>query len=247
MRSRYQFLREIVNRNSSETPLTQVILLLHDCWLPFLKNCALLDMIIHMDLPLSEELFLSRISLLRSSQHFSKSFFFVTSSQLEVLQLLHSKYQCSLTSCDLDDSINESKKFVEKYLKKHGDCESVNIEEIPLDDMTEEEKHELFYQNSKAEVILSDPVEYEELSLNDLDMTGLEECVEDFNECTQQENHQNRVDNSSIQINTSIPSPVVESNSLYEFSLINSIFNPFLNPLLCSFSQDQPQFPFSIF
>ena len=234
VRSRYQFLREVVNHNTNETPITQVILLVHDCWLPFLKNCALLNIMIHMDLPLSEEIFLSRISLLQSSSDSSNSLYFVTSSQLEVLQLLHTKYECSLKPYQSDSSVTEAKQFVERYLRKHGDCESMDIEEIPLEEMTEEEKHELFYQNGKAEVVLSDPIEYEEINLKDLDMSGLEECMDMLNDT-----QENQVQNKSV------PNQTYPSNT--KSSLINSIFNPFLNPLLYSFSQPQSPLHFSIF
>lgn len=155
VRSRQQFLREIFNRNQTDSPKRQVLLLLHDAWLPYLCDGGLVDHIIHMDLPLSEELFLSRMSILRSdSQSSLQSTFYIPSSQLSILSLIHTKYNMTLTETPLmTDLIQTMKAQVKTYVDRYGEKETVRGEEIPLSALTEEEQHQLFYQNAKAEIV----------------------------------------------------------------------------------------------
>ena len=155
VRSRQQFLREIFNRNNVDVTKRQVLLLLHDCWIPYLCDCYLVDRLIHMDLPLSEELFLSRLSVLREDSLSSiHSIYSITSTQLDVLSLIHTKYNMELTEIPYDmNLVQEKKKQVKKYVDRYGEKETVCSEEIPLEKLTEEDAHQLFYQNPKAEII----------------------------------------------------------------------------------------------
>ena len=108
-----------------------------------------------MDLPLSEELFLSRLSILREDSLSSiHSIYSITSTQLDVLSLIHTKYNMDLTEIPYDmNLVQEKKKQVRKYVDRYGERETVCSEEIPLETLTEEDAHKLFYQNAKAEII----------------------------------------------------------------------------------------------
>ena len=205
IRSRWQFLLQVANKHDNET---RILLLLHDCWLPFLEGWGTAQVMVHLDLPLTEEVLLSRLSLLGpNSPIVPNSLYFVSSTQIEALQLFHTTHSFSCRKVSIMSSVPKWKAIVEKYVRKHGE-EPQSTESVRLDDLTEDEVHQLFYQNSKPEVVPCDHRERVVIPLDTIDTSGLEE---------------------------------VETSCVEHNWVLESFFNPFLNPCVTS-----PR-PFSIF
>ena len=205
IRSRWQFLLQVANKHDNST---RILLLLHDCWLPFLEGWGAAQRMVHLDLPLMEEVLLARLSLLGpNTSTVPNSLFFVSSTQTEALKLFHSTHAFACRKVAIPPSVSKWKAIVEKYVRKHGE-EPPNTESVRLDDLTEDEAHQLFYQNSKPEVVPCDHRERVVIPLDTIDTSGLEE---------------------------------VEASCVERSWVVDSVFNPFLNPCVTSLR------PFSIF
>lgn len=210
IRSRLQFILQ-----TAKDPSTRVICIIHDCLLPVVMSMCSFDAQLHMDVPLSKNVFHDRLMVLKSN----RCQFYLTSTQLKVVRLLFNEYHSSLTRMQVK-SLDNEKKLVDEYMNKKKENQETTVcqESIEINDLTEKEAHSLFYQNEEAEIVeTKDVSDYVELKLDEIDAEGLENLDEELEMLEQQ-----HIESQYPHVECSIP--------MIPQLPLQSIFNPFYNP-----------------
>ena len=232
--------------NARQATEKRILLIVHDNLLPLIRK-PVCDAILHLDLPLSQSVFVSRTSILLPDAEALSCHFLITSPQRQSLLVLFSHFNAELVP--QATFVNPEDQQVASYFsmqrKKH--LTEKEEENIDINELTEEEAHSLFYQNPVSEIVEEKEQNFVEVDLKSLDVEELENLDEKlaalgFKEeepCEQPIENQHGPVSKPVPVSppnvlSTIPSFVpfdpFSSQSKLSGDILHSVFNPFNDP-----------------